>query len=83
MFNIQNIQNTVSSNYTQVKCDNCGKRFKNNLGYGLHKLTSKKINTGSNSANVMKPTSITKNAELIESNFCFLQMPRFRRKVTI
>ena len=36
------IPNTVNLNYTEDKCDNCGKRFKNNQGYGLHKLISKK-----------------------------------------
>ena len=36
------IPNKVNSSYTKVKYDNCGKRFKIHLGYGLHKLTSRK-----------------------------------------
>ena len=46
----------------------CGKGFKNNTGYGLHKLTCWKNDTGNNSANVIKPTSITENVELIVKN---------------
>ena len=31
--------NTVNSSYTKVNCGDCEKGFKNNQGYGLHKLT--------------------------------------------
>ena len=42
--------------------------FKNKQRYGLHKLTCRKNDTGSNSANVVKPIPITENEELIVKN---------------
>lgn len=60
--------NTVNFSYTKVKCSNCGKGFKTNLGYGLHKLNCRKQDTGSSSANVMKHSFIRENVELIVKN---------------
>ena len=48
--------------------NNCRKEFKNNQGYGLHKVNCRKNETGSNLANVMKHTSLFKNVELIVKN---------------
>lgn len=60
--------NTVNFSYTKVKCSNCGKGFKTNLGYGLHKLNCRKDDAGSSLANVMKPSFIRENVELIVKN---------------
>ena len=54
----------VNSSYTKLKCDNCGKGFEYNQGYGLQKLAYRKNDASSNSAIVMKPTSITENVDL-------------------